>query len=63
MKSKSNEGNSGLIQFLSKNPNLQPTGNVVAIYKRQQRSYCGSIDPTKLIYSSKNNSMKDEETH
>lgn len=60
MKSKTNEGNKGLIQFLSNHPNLQASGNVVAIYKRQQRSYCGSIDPAKLIYSSKNNSMKDE---
>lgn len=57
---KGEQGNSGLIEFLQKNTHLQPTGRVVAIYKRQARNYCGSIDTNKPVYSSKNSTMQTE---
>jgi hypothetical protein len=53
-------GNQGLLEFIDRSPHLLPGGRVVAIYKKQQRNYCGSIDHSKVIYSSKESAMRAE---
>ena len=36
--------NANLISYLTENPDIIPRGKVVAIHKRNFKSYCGSIN-------------------
>jgi hypothetical protein len=45
--------NEGLISFLDSHPNLQPTGRVVSIVKRQRRNFCGTLNSDSCVYRSK----------
>ena len=34
----------GLIEFLEFHSNIQPTGKVVSVIKRQRKTFCGALD-------------------
>lgn len=48
---------SGLVKYLEDNPDLVPKGKVVAIAKRNLKSYCGSLNLSNVIYKHTNQSM------
>lgn len=51
-----------LIQYLQQNPDLVPKGKIVAIHKRNLKSYCGSLNLANLVFkSSDNKEMVDED--
>lgn len=39
-----------LVKFLEENTDLVPKGRIVAIHKRNLKSYCGSLNTEKPLY-------------
>jgi exoribonuclease R len=51
----------GLIQFLESNSNIQPSGTVVSVIKRQRKAFCGSINFDCPVFKSKEGMQNENE--
>ncbi len=49
------------MKYLEENPDIVPKGKIVAIHKRNLKSYCGSLNLSNVVYKySGNEGMNDE---